>query len=317
MRNLHFLVNSRAGRGRATKAWRKIEAYLRSLDSDTSDSKVFFTASDATDANFDYGQLASDTVLVAVGGDGSVHHAAAQAVRHNLLLGIIPAGTGNDYAVMLGLPDEPILALKQVLDGAVSAFDIVWMDDELLINAGGFGLDASVVHYIEKHPWLKRLGSFGYSMALPIVLGRYQPYSVVIQGADESYHYNQVSLLAITNGPSFGGGMRVVPSADATDGQLELCVVSNLSKLSLLALFPRIFRGTHVTHPRVHIHRGRAFEITLQRQDGHGEFDGEPIQVGNHVGVRVESAGLRVIAAKPGELLPPFHFEASIDSNLT
>ncbi|OFW78932.1 MAG: hypothetical protein A2201_07545 [Alicyclobacillus sp. RIFOXYA1_FULL_53_8] len=314
MKRLHFLVNSRAGRGRATKAWHALEAYLQSLPSmragevhtstnnsvpaDDSSSAVVYTVSDATDITFDYGRLTPDTVLVAVGGDGSVHHAAAQAVRHNLLLGIIPAGTGNDYATMLGLPEDPIAALRLVLDGSVRLLDVIWVDKELLINAGGFGLDASVVHYIEKHPWLKRLGSLGYSISLPVVLGRYQPYSVTIQAHAQSRHYEQVSLLAITNGPSFGGGMRVVPGANATDGQLEVCVVSKLSKLSLLALFPRIFRGTHITHPSVHIHRGDAFAITMQRLDHHGELDGEPIEVANEVTIRMQAAGLRVLAGE-------------------
>lgn len=293
MKKLHFHVNPQAGRGRAEAAWltvrRRLHGLGYSLDSE------YLSMSNALRSDFDFSALAKDTVLVAVGGDGSIHHTAAIALQHGLTLGIVPAGTGNDYASTLGLPQDPEAALERILYGTVCPVDVIKAADQVILNAGGFGLDASVVHFIEAHPWLKRRGSFGYSLALPLVLGGFRPFSVRVLGDDFEQSFAEVSLVALANGPSFGGGMKIVPAAQPYDGKIELCVVAKLSKPELLRVFPRIFKGTHVSHRSVHMFRGEGFRLEFRRTTNYGQYDGEPIAVPESLEVAVLPGGLRVL----------------------
>lgn len=293
MRHLHFLVNMTAGRGRARAAWLELQKSLQAIIKDQKD--VSFTFSNALDGNFDFSKLHQDTVLVAVGGDGSLHHAASIALKHNLVMGIIPAGTGNDFASTLSIPFEPALALQQILSGRVREVDVIMANQELILNAGGYGLDASVIQFIESNPWLKKpRGSSAYTLSIPLVMGRYQLFSISLLGQNLYEEFENVSLVVVTNGPSFGGGMKVVPMADPCDGQIEVCVVAGLSKLALLRLFPSIFRGGHTHKPGVHIYRGERFQLRFSRLHHYAQYDGEPLEVTESIDLLVSPKRLKV-----------------------
>lgn len=307
MRHLHFLVNSQAGRGRAQAAWLEVKSYLTSRgysmvsggysahSASRSMESREYSVSDAVDSTFDFSQLPRTSILVALGGDGSIHYAATTAVTHGFTLGIIPAGTGNDFASALGIPPEPLQALQTILSGQTKMVDVIKANNQFIFNAGGFGLDASVVHFIEANPWLKRRGSLGYSLSLPIVLGRFQPFSMTLRGERQEQGFKKVSLVAVTNGPSFGGGMKLVPTANLFDGRIEVCVVDELPKPELLRVFPRIFKGTHVTHPCVHIYQGERFEVEFARKRNYGQYDGEPIETTERVNIEVMPRQLQIL----------------------
>lgn len=293
MRHLHFLINSKAGGGRAAAAWLQLQKELHRIGEGS--EVVSFTFSDAFDVGFDYSQLRPNTVLVVVGGDGSLHHAASIALAHDLVLGIIPAGTGNDFASTLAVPRDPGEALQCILSGQVRSMDIIAANKELILNAGGYGLDASVVHFVEANPWLKRSGSLSYSLSVPLVMGRFRPFSLSLLGPNIDEEFENVSLVIVANGPSFGGGMKIVPMADPFDGQIEVCVVAGISKSGLLRIFPRIFRGGHVSSPGVHIYRGERFSLKFLRSRHYGQYDGEFVEVGESIDISVLPKRLQVL----------------------
>lgn len=290
---LHFVVNPRAGRGKAIQSWKSILEQIDDISAKVG-QRPFMTHSFSTEV-YPYHQLSKDTVLVVVGGDGSIHHVGKIALEHELVLGIIPAGTGNDYARSLGFSESLRASLLSLLIGGTHFIDVVRANDDFIFNVGGIGMDAAVVHFIEMNPWMKRLGPLGYGVAMPTVLHRYRPYGAVVTVDGNTEEYENVSLCAIANGPSFGGGMQVVPNADLFDGVLDICLVSGLRKMGLLRLFPSIYRGKHIGSPSVQIRRGQHIRIEFHGHTPSLEFDGEPVVSAESLDVSVLHKHMRVV----------------------
>ncbi|MCL6592446.1 MAG: diacylglycerol kinase family lipid kinase [Alicyclobacillus sp.] len=287
----HFVVSEQAGRGRARKVWQQLADYLNHLADHGRSVRYSVSAAGEPIPALPQGE----SVLVAVGGDGSVHHAAQFAVREQLPLGIIPAGTGNDFARTLGIPVQPQAALDHLLSGRPEAVDVAAAGERLFVNAAGFGVDAYVVHFIERHRWLKRRGSLGYALSLPVALLRYRPvtFAVELDGQEEQFH--DVTLLVIANGPRFAGGMQLVPDAHVMDGELDLIVAHELSKTGLLRLFPRVYQGTHILHPAVTLRRARRIRIIGPGQHFLGQFDGERGQGYEGLEIRCLANQLKIV----------------------
>ncbi|QSO50882.1 diacylglycerol kinase family lipid kinase [Alicyclobacillus curvatus] len=297
-RLLHFVVNRDAGRGRALAAW---ETVSRSIVEQAQGGglDVDFTHSFVGDA-IPFAKLAPETVLVSVGGDGSVHYVAQEAIKRGYVLGVVPAGTGNDFARNLGLPLDLPGTLRVLLFGEPHQVDAIRVNQTYVSNLAGYGIDAEVVQWIETHPWLKKIGRLGYGVVVPIVLWRHRPFDVSVLVDDHQMKsFPKASIFAIANGSRFGGGMRIAPTASPYDGELNLVVGTGLSKLAILRLFPRIYRGTHVTHPAVTCLTGHRFQIEFSGAPTAAEYDGEMYPFPQHAQVNLES-GLRI-------LLPPNH----------
>lgn len=292
--SFHFVIHPQAGRGKALRTWQSIQELIRTQRVLGEDRVTHSLTND----NFPYQQLNKDTVLVAVGGDGSVHHTGNIAFQHGFAMGVIPSGTGNDYAHTIGIPLSLPDSLHVLLNGTPEFVDVVRINGDIAFNAGGFGLDAAVVDYVEAKPWLKRVGPVGYALALPTILRRYKPYSlsITVDGVRERYH--QVSLCAIANGPTFGGGMRVAPTANPFDGKLDVCVVSGIRKLTLLRLFPSIYKGRHIENQNVTVRRGEHIQIDFHPVIPAAEWDGEPVPSSSSVDIRVVHQQMRVVQLK-------------------
>lgn len=202
------------------------------------------------------------TAVVAVGGDGSVHTAAQVAYKHNLPLGIIASGSGDDVARACGLPHgRNFEATKKAVDHFVHAWkeqdfaeiDVirtVTSDDKehVVLAVMSCGFDSRVNANSAKMTYLK--GTFRYIAAMIKTLTRFSPinYHTIIDGDEKMF---QAMLIAIGNGSMFGGGMKVCPSADVRDGQMDLVVVNKISIPTLLWVFPKVFTGKHTNHPKV------------------------------------------------------------------
>ena len=256
-------------------------------------------------------EQAHDRVIV-VGGDGTVQEvvnglmAAGEQVGERPSLGLIPAGSGNDLSRDLHLPLEPMASLASALGEAERVIDVARADDERgrvrhFVVAGGVGFDAQVAHVMFGHklPWQK--GRIGYFLSTFVELMRFRNrrLELTTQSGDGDVRSSHVSLLiAFANGPYLGGGMKICPEADPSDGLLDLCIAGDLSRLEALRLLPGIYKGAHVGHPKVRFVRARAI-----RFDGDADtpvhLDGEPF---GHVPVTVEvlPAALRVAVAASG-----------------
>lgn len=233
--------------------------------------------------------------LVALGGDGTTALALQALAGTEVPLGIIPTGTGNDIARSLGLPRrDPVHAADAVVLGQVRRLDL----GRATTSAGSrwfagvlaTGFDSQVN---ERANAMRRpRGRSRYHLALLAELGRLTPLAYDITIDDLVMHAN-ATCVAIGNGPSYGGGMRIAPDADVADGWLDLTVIGPLSQARLLRLFPELYSGTFVRHDVVRRFRGRS--VVLAAPGGVAYADGERV---GELPVRVEVGlgALRVLA---------------------
>ncbi|MFG1678251.1 diacylglycerol kinase [Micromonospora sp. NPDC049282] len=208
--------------------------------------------------------------LVAVGGDGTVHRAMQAVAGTAVPFGPVPAGTGNDFAVETGFPAEPRAAVEVITD-ALAAGRSRPVDLARLSRPGGddrwygavlaAGFDAIVNERANRMRWPR--GPRRYDLAILAELARLRPrrYRLTLDGVP---HEVDAVLVAVGNAASYGGGMRICPDADPTDGLLDVVVGGRFDRRTLMRVKPRIYRGTHVTHPLVRAYRARTVELAAE-----------------------------------------------------
>ena len=210
------------------------------------------------------------TALVVVGGDGMVHLGAELCGKYDLPLGVIPSGTGNDLARHLGIPlADPSAAVAMFIDALAAgpqAIDLGVVVGESGTSAAfacvlSAGFDAIVNERANRLRFPK--GRHRYTLALLIELMKLRPlsYTLEVDGVKETGKY---LLVAVANSQSFGGGMKVAPNASLIDGLLDVFTLTPLSRLAFLRIYPRVFRGTHVSDPRVTIRHARRVGIAVE-----------------------------------------------------
>jgi diacylglycerol kinase (ATP) len=241
--------------------------------------------------------------LVVVGGDGMVSLGVNLLAHTKVPLGIIPSGTGNDMARGLGIPvgntEAAIEALVDALARPARAIDagrIRHLDSETgeqtttwFASVLSAGFDAIVNERANRlrHP----RGKSRYLVALVIELARLRPirYRLVLDGVET---VTDAALIAVGNNQSIGGGMRVTPNAVVDDGLFDVLVVTPLSRLAFMRVFPRVFAGTHLTDPRVTVHRAKRVRIEAENVAAYA--DGERVSL-LPVDVEIVAGALRVL----------------------
>ena len=210
--------------------------------------------------------------VIAVGGDGLLHLVLQKITPAQVPLALIPAGTGNDFVRTLGWsPDDLDAILEAVLSKGPSSVDLGLVDGEWFGAVLSTGFDAIVNERANAMSWPK--GPNRYNVAIAIELPRFAPrhYEIVLEDRTIS---TQAMLIAVANGRSYGGGMLVCPQSDIADGYFDVMVLHPVSKLEFIKVFPRVFKGTHITHPAVEIVRSKSVKITA---DAVAYADGERI----------------------------------------
>jgi diacylglycerol kinase (ATP) len=214
--------------------------------------------------------------VVAVGGDGTAH-AALQAVAGTTTpLAVVPAGTGNDLALALGVPREPSAAVRaaaaDLASGEARVIDAGRTAGRWWATVLCCGFDSAVTDRANRLRWPR--GRRRYDVAILAELARLRPREVhlVLDGEERTV---PVTLVAVGNTSWYGGGMRVCPGADPADGRFDVTVVGPMSRRELIRSRPRLVAGTHVTHPSVTVHRAARVEL---RSAGVTTYaDGEPV----------------------------------------
>ncbi|MHB1314945.1 MAG: diacylglycerol/lipid kinase family protein [Christensenellales bacterium] len=201
-----------------------------------------------------------DCCIVCVGGDGTVREVAQTIVGSNRTLGIIPAGTGNDFALALGIAKEPEQALEQILRGNEKKVDLFYLNGHSFINVAGVGFDADVLRLSFK---MRKVfsGFWSYYMAIfaTILTFRFQKLKMVLP--DRTIE-RDILLVAIGNGRFFGGGMLVCPKADPSDGLADVCIIRKIPRLKILFVLPKFLKGTHVSLPFVEYFQCKEFTLS-------------------------------------------------------
>lgn len=263
-KQIAVLVNPAAGGGAAE---RRVEPVARALRADG--AEVTIVRSDGPDdARARAAELVTTVpdALVALGGDGTVHFVAQAVAGTDVPLGIVPVGSGNDIARAFGIPrSDPARAAEVVLAGHTSRIDAVRCGDAagaaerwfLSVACCGF---ASKVNERANSSAGKQ-GTVSYLRAVIGELRAFRPMSFDLELDGESWQ-TEAMLVAVGNTQAFGGGMRVCPDAHPDDGLLDVMVVGPVSRPEFLRVFPRVYRGTHVSHPAVEVRR--ASVVTLR-----------------------------------------------------
>lgn len=194
-------------------------------------------------------------VVAAAGGDGTFGEVANGLVGTGARLGILPMGTGNDFARTLGLAGDLEKAVYTLFYGTPRPVDLGRAGERWFINVAGCGLDAVVAERVNRGFRHVR-GTAAYVVAVLHALATFRPaYMRVI--ADGETRELRAMLCCLANAQSYGGGMKIAPEARIDDGLLDLCIVGETSCWEFLRTFPRVFKGTHVTHPKVTMLRAR------------------------------------------------------------
>lgn len=267
---VHVLANPAARRGRGTT---RLEAVVAELTRRGVAPAVLDAPSvDAARVALRTAVAEGASRVVLVGGDGLVHLAAQELAGTTVTVGIVASGTGNDFAHALGLDRDDLAAqVARTLEPPV-ALDAIRSDGTWVASVATLGFAARV--NARANAMARPRGSARYTIATVAELPRLRPVPLVLELDDRTLEV-ETTLLAIANTSCFGGGMRICPDARADDGLLDVAVIGAVGRATLLRVFPRVFRGTHVDHPRVTMHRAR--RVVLRDTDADVWGDGERV----------------------------------------
>jgi diacylglycerol kinase (ATP) len=197
--------------------------------------------------------------LVVVGGDGMVHIGVQAVAGTGTALGIVPCGTGNDVARYFDLPrKDPAAAADRVLAGSTRTVDLARSGTRYFVTVLAAGFDAIVNERANRMTWPK--GQMRYNIATLAELRTFQPLPYTLDLDGETLQLDAM-LVAVGNGPSFGGGLRITEGAVLDDGLLDVVIIKPMSKLGLVRTYPKLFKGTHTTHPQYEHHRVRSVTV--------------------------------------------------------
>ena len=273
MGEVHLLVSPRGGRGRAAAAAPVVRRVIEQAGHTPVD-----ISGDSAEASADAARAAvaaGAERLIAVGGDGTLHLALQGAAGSDAVLGLVPAGTGNDYARAFGLFGLSVEEAAARALGPARPVDVIRTDRKRWVAfnvTGGFTVDVNERADRMRFP----RGPSRYTVATLLTMPglRYRELAVTVDGERSEY---RSALFAVANTPTFGGGMAICPDADPGDGLLDVCVVGTASRSTMLRLLPKVFEGGHVGNRHVSMLRGRTVTIEGEAIDlvGDGESIGQ------------------------------------------
>lgn len=236
----YLIFNPTAGAGRSIKA-------LQSVEQKLTDHNIKYEVV-STQYKGHALELAKQAIgkgyigIISVGGDGTLLEVAEGLYGSSETLGVIPAGTGNDFRQAIGVPRDPVEALDIILKGYRMSVDIGLLNGEkCFLNVAGTGFDVDVIKNTNR---VRRFLTGGAAYYLGIVLSifRYKNANIRITMNGQTYE-RTVLLIAIANGKSFAGGLQIGPDASVTDGLFNVVIINRLPKWRILIELPKLQRG--------------------------------------------------------------------------
>ena len=279
-----LVLNSKAGKGKATNLCRSLEVLLKSNNL----PYEIISKSNPEDTSTELRlKIAAGGFVrvVAIGGDGLVNLCLQEVAERDIALAVIPAGTGNDFARAVGSHKKSVAEIfNAVLSHEPSAIDLGLITGDFgkrwYVQVLSTGFDALVNKLANRISWPR--GQIKYTLATIFTLARFKPieYEITI---DDKQFKQDFMLLSVANGETYGGGMRICPNASNSDGIFDILLVHPVSKIVLLTIFPKVFAGKHIPHPRIEIIRGRNVQLSANASAfADGEFVSTlPIKIEN------------------------------------
>ncbi len=286
-RKIVFIINPISGVGKQKAIEKLIDNFL---DKEQFDVKIEYTqrrghateiATDAVKNNFD--------IVVAVGGDGSVNEIGRGLVNTSVALGIIPAGSGNGLARHLGIPLDHSKAIKSLNTGKISTIDSMKINDNFCAGIAGVGLDAHI-------GWkFSEFGKRGLSSYIKVFLKEFfsykkNEYSILIDGKN---YKREAMLISLANSSQFGNNAYISPTADITDGLIDVCILKPFPKILTPYLAFLMFNKTITGSSYMEIIRGKNISIIQNNDQAH--IDGEPLILGKTINAIINPLSLNVV----------------------
>jgi YegS/Rv2252/BmrU family lipid kinase len=234
--------------------------------------------------------VAAGEHVAGLGGDGLLRPLAAELRGTESSLAIIPGGRGNDFGRALGIPTDTAAAVRVAVAGNERLIDMATVDGEPFLGIASFGFDSDANRLANEAKVVR--GNVVYLYAALRALAAWKParFSVSVDGKRRDTSGFSV---VVANSKFYGGGMLIAPQAELDDGQLDVVISGETSKLTFLRVLPKVFKGEHLDEPNAHVYRGSEIEVAADR-----EFeiyaDGDPIGFVPAT-IRVERQVLRVV----------------------
>ena len=284
---MRLIVNPVAGSGRGGKLWPQLrdELHGEGVEFD-------HVLTEGPDHAVELArQAVADgcRLIVAVGGDGTIHEVVnglviEDEIPQGVALGAICCGTGSDFARTVGLVREPLAAARRVVHGSDRRIDLgvvhCWREGQEIVeyfpNAAGLGFDGEVADRVNRKSKAGG-GTIPYLISLVTTLITYENKPVVVT-LDDRRLEQRANAVVVANGRYFGGGMHIAPDATPDDGLFDVVIIGDTTKLELLLQVPRVYRGTHLTHPKVDAYRSSTVRVESEKRvilQADGEYVGE------------------------------------------
>lgn len=288
-----FIVNPNAGRGKGQQIIPHLKAYLKRhhVVSAVWETSAPWEAVEMAETGINSGF----DVLVAVGGDGTIHEVANGILRsgESRPLGAIRVGSGNDFLRYFKVPQNLDKTMEIILQGQECLIDVGQVGSRYFINAVGVGFDAEVGYEIVKIRWLGGTPVYLYGVFKRLI--HYRTPFVTIK-TDQLSFEGPITLVTVGNGVSSGGGFQLTPDAQMNDGWFDVCIIKAVPRWKALAILPRVLVGGHTRHPDVIMTRSRRITIDCPDEALLAHLEGEFADLDpHHLEIKLIPEALRVI----------------------
>ena len=288
----HLVLNPVAGKGRAVIRREYISAYLEEQGM----AVTWHVTQNPGHAERIVSRLPDETLIVAVGGDGTVHEIATACVDTRRVMGILPAGSGNDYAKALGIGTNLKRALEVIARGTVRVVDAGEVNGIRFNNGLGIGFDAEVAAGVADAP--AYLGGFGrYLWSVGRLLWGFECHKACLKIDSRVEITAETILVAAALGTTYGARFKLAPGSSLDDGAFDVVWSEEVSRTEILRLIPAVLRGTHLTHPKIHFARTAEIEVLLETPTP-AHVDGEMLFQTRNFRARVLPNCLHVLAPR-------------------
>ena len=290
-----FIINPISGGVSPDAARARAELASTIVDRQGDPAEVFVTERQGHARELTKAAVARGARLVmAWGGDGTINEVASTLAFGAVPLGIVPAGSGNGLARQLSVSAEPAMAIRRAIGAAPRRIDVGELDDRLFVNVAGIGFDAHVAWKFNDAA-SRRRGLVTYAAIAGRALMNYEPATYTIRTELEGERCAPVRavLVTVANSSEFGNGAIIAPGAKIDDGELDLVVIEEHSRLNTIIQLPRLFQGTVDRAKGCSIRRIKRATIESDRPMVY-HVDGEPVQGGLSLRVRIHPLALYV-----------------------
>ncbi|AEB11170.1 Conserved hypothetical protein CHP00147 [Marinithermus hydrothermalis DSM 14884] len=289
-----IVVNPEAGRG---QVGRRIDAIRAAIQRLKLEAELVVTRAPG-EAEQAARAAPAGARVVAVGGDGTVHEVLQGLLHANKTLGVVPIGSGNDFARALGLKGRSLEeALWIAARGLEREVDLGLVNHAVFGGSLGLGFDASVARRALRAPrFLRGMPRYLYALFLELQALDLPRMALEVEG--QRLYEGPALLAAVMNAPTYGGGIPIAPMAAPNDGRLEAVLAGRFSRPGVLGILPRLLKGRHLNHPEVRHFSGTDFTVRFDRPVP-AHADGELLEPQRTYAVRLEPRGVRVACAPP------------------